>query len=58
VNVVAHEYRHARQLRRIGGQGLRLLVGDHLQAVFQCAQIAVGRLEVVAHGGGDEAQIR
>ncbi len=40
---VAAELGEALQLRLVGRQALRLLVGDHLQAMLDPAQESVGR---------------
>jgi hypothetical protein len=37
----------------VAGQRVDLLVGDHLQAVLECAQELIGRAELVARVGGN-----
>ena len=53
----AAEAGERRQLVGVLGQRLGLLVGDHLQAMLDGAQEAVGLCELVARGGGDPAAL-
>ena len=53
----AAEAGEPQQLVGLLGQRLGLLVGDHLQAMLDGAQEAVGLSELVAGGGGDPAAL-
>ena len=53
----AAEAGKTQQLAGVLGQRLRLLVGDHLQAMLDDAQEAIGRIELVAGRGRDPAAL-